>query len=132
MAGVRFDLKEEDVIKLQQAVSKFGEGAEEVIGEYLENEANEIFSESIISLIPVSEKGKKHAKFSAPLTGDMEGVMSLYIHTKKPFHYLYFPDSGEGTSKGDAHEFMEKGVDNQYDTVVNGIIDGLLDKLNNL
>lgn len=132
MAGVNFSIKDEDVERLQQAVKNFGEGAEEVISEYLENNADEIFRDSITLLIPVSDREKKHAKHSAPLTGEMQGKTSLYIHTKKPFHYLYFPDQGEGTSKRNMpHEFMEHGVDNKYDTVVNEMIDRIIEELNN-
>ena len=132
MAGVRFDIKDEGIARLQQAVQNFGEGAEQAISDYLENEANEIFSRSIENLIPVSDRFKVHARNSNPLIGEMQGVSSLYIHTKKPYHYLYFPDQGEGTSKrSPAHEFMEGGVDNQYDTVVNGLIDALIRELNN-
>ena len=131
MAGVNFTIKDEDVERLQKAVQNFGQGAEEAIGNYLGNEADEIFRNAITNLIPVSDRMKKHARNSAPLTGEMTGVTSLYIHTKKPFHYLYFPDQGEGTSKrSPAHEFMEGGVDAQYDTVVNALIDALINELN--
>ena len=131
MAGVNFTIKDEDIERLQKAIQNFGEEAEVVIGDYLKNEADEIFKNAIERLIPVSDKNKKHARSSAPLTGEMIGATSLYIHTKKPFHYLYFPDQGEGTSKGSsAHEFMEGGVDEQYDTVVNALIDVLINKLN--
>lgn len=131
MAGVNFTIKDEDIEKLQKAVQNFGEGAEKVIGNYLENEADEIFRNAIANLIPISDRNKKHAKNSAPLTGEMLSQTSLYIHTKRNFHYLYFPDQGEGTSKGSPpHEFMEGGVDTQYDTVVNALIDALINELN--
>lgn len=127
--GMRFSLDDKDIERLTDAIKAFEGSAEQAIGEYLEGQANEIFKDSIVNLIPVSKQNKRHAKNSAPLTGEMQGNLSLYIHTKKNWHYLYFPDEGEGTSKGQApHDFMGEGVDKEYDTVVNGMLDALINK----
>ena len=129
MAGVKFELDSKDIDRLVGAIKQYEGDAEQALGNYLENEADKIFRPSIENLIPVSDTDKKHARTSAPLTGDMEGNLSLYIHTKKAWHYLYFPDEGEGTSKGQKpHDFMNEGIEKQYDTVVNGMIDALINE----
>ncbi len=127
MAGAAFSLNDDDVNKLIQAIQAYEDNAEDAIGDYLENKVPKIVKPSIQNLIPVSDRKKKHARSSAPFTEDMEGKLSVYIHTKKQWHYLYFPDEGEGTSKGQApHDFMVEGVEQKYDTLVNGILDSLL------
>lgn len=132
MAGVNFTLDDKDIERLTMAIKNFEGDAEQALKGYLENDADKILRPSIENLIPVSDKDKKHAKTSAPLTGDMQGNLSLYIHTKKQWHYLYFPDEGEGTSKGQPpHDFMGEGVEKQYDTVVNGMLDALINQWDN-
>ena len=126
MAGAYFDLESNDIQKLQDAIKQFEGNAEKTINDYLNSEAKEKFINSIINLIPVSEKGINHAKMSEPLKGDMKGNLTLYIHTKTKFNYLYFPQTAEGTSKGKSpNDFMEKGVDAEYDNVINGILEKL-------
>lgn len=131
MAGSYFELNDGDINKLITTIQNYSGNAEKAIGNYLENELPDIAKPSIQNLIPVSDRNKKHAKNSAPFTEDMEGNLSIYIHTKKAYHYLYFPDEGEGTSKGqEPHYFMEEGMERKYDEIVNGLLDSLLNKWN--
>lgn len=129
MAGASFSLNDDDVNKLIEAIQRYEDNAEDAISNYLETEVPSITKPSIQSLIPVSDRNKAHARTSAPFTEDMEGKLSIYIHTKKQWHYLYFPDEGEGTSKGQMpHDFMNQGVENEYDTLVNGLLDSLINE----
>lgn len=131
MAGSYFELNDGDINRLITTIQNYSGNAEKAIGNYLENELPDIAKPSIQNLIPVSDRNKKHAKNSAPFTEDMEGNLSIYIHTKKAYHYLYFPDEGEGTSKGqEPHYFMEEGMERKYDEIVNGLLDSLLNKWN--
>lgn len=128
-----FHLEEEGIERLQKAMADYGEGVGQKIYEYLSTTGDEIFQASITNLIPVSDRAKKHAKHSNPLKSEMQTETTLYIHAPGKYHYLYFPDQGQGTSKGQApHEFMETGVDNRYNQVVNDLIDILIKDLNNL
>ena len=132
MAGVRFTLKDEDANKLIESIKEFAGNAEDVIAQTLENKVADILKTSIEGLIPISNRNKTHAKYSAPFTDDMQGKLSVYIHTKKSYHYLYFPDEGEGTSKGQmAHDFTGEGVENEYDNTVNLLLDALIKEWNN-
>ena len=129
MAGASFSLNDDDVNRLIESIQNFQGSAEDAISEYLKNDLPGIAKPSIQSLIPVSDRNKAHARTSAPFTEDMEGKLSIYIHTKKQWHYLYFPDEGEGTSKGQApHDFMSEGMEKKYDTLVNGLLDSLINE----
>ena len=131
MARANFGMAAEDVEKLQQAIINYGEGAEKTINDFLKTEASNIFTESIVNLIPVSDRDKKHAKDSSPLKAEQKENLALYIHTKSQFNYLYFPQEAEGTSSGKSpNDFMQEGVDAQYDTVVNQMLDKLQNNFN--
>ena len=126
MAGVDFSLKEEDLKKIQEAIMDFGDDAERVINDCLSNEVKELLTNSITNLIPVSPKSKKHAKTSNPLDGKVRNNLTLWIHTKPKYNYLYFPQNAEGTSKGKSpNDFMDKGIDVEYDNAVNIILEKL-------
>ena len=132
MAGVKFDLKDDDIDKLIEAIRDFTGNAEDAIADALENKVAEILKPSIERLIPVSNRNKAHARSSAPFTDEMQGKFSVYIHTKKPWHYLYFPDEGEGTSKGQApHDFTGEGVENEYDNAINILLEALIQEWEN-
>lgn len=127
MAGVDFSLKAEDLEKIQQSIMDFEGDAEKVINDCLNNEVKEMFTKSITNLIPVSDtEKKKHAKTSNPLDGKVRNNLTLWIHTKSKFNYLYFPQNAEGTSKGKSpNDFMDKGIDAEYDNAVNIILEKL-------
>ena len=126
MASVDFSLKTEDLLKIQEAIMDFGNDAESVINDCLANEVKELLTNSITNLIPVSPKSKKHAKTSNPLDGKVRNNLTLWIHTKPKYNYLYFPQNAEGTSKGkQPNDFMEKGINVEYDNVVNIILEKL-------
>lgn len=126
MAGVDFSLKEEDLARIQEAIIDFGDDAESVINGCLANEVKDKFITSITNLIPVSDKNKKHAKSSNPLDGKVRNNLTLWIHTKPKYNYLYFPQNAEGQSKNNSpNDFMEKGIDAEYDNAVNIILEKL-------
>mgnify|MGYP000020662379 FL=1 len=127
MARAVFGLSAEDVERLQQAIMSYGDGAEKVINNYLKNEASNIFTQAIINYIPISNRDKQHAKDSSPLKAEQKENLSLYIHTKTQYNYLYFPQEAEGVHfQGKVpNDFMQHGVDAQYDNVVNNLLEKL-------
>lgn len=129
MSSVKFSIKYEDIERINKAVQECEGNVEDVINEYLKNKAKKKFIDSITNLIPVSKGkypsqiGKIHAKNSKPLTGKLIGNLTLKISTKTEFNYLYFPQMAEGTSEGkQPNDFMEKGIDEVYDNVVNEML----------
>lgn len=127
MSGVDFSLKEEDLGRIQEAIMDFRDDVESVINDCLANEVKELLTNSITNLIPVSDKNKKqHAKTSNPLDGKVRNNLTLWIHTKPKYNYLYFPQNAEGTSKSNSpNDFMDKGIDAEYDNVVNIMLEKL-------
>lgn len=134
MAGINFSLKEEDLQRIQNSIQQFEYDAEKVINDYLDSDAKDKFIASITNLIPVSNVNKRiHAKNSNPLDGKVRNNLTLWIHTKPKFNYLYFPQNAEGTSKGKSpNDFMEKGIDAEYDNVVNGILEKLQNRMEDI
>ena len=130
MSSINFTLKDEDLLKIQEAITDFEGDAEKVINECLANEVKDKFINSITKLIPVSDRSKRHAKTSNPLDGKVRNNLTLWIHTKPQYNYLYFPQNAEGQSKGNSpNDFMDKGIDVEYDNAVNMILDKLQNRL---
>lgn len=130
MSSVEFSLNDDDLKTLQSSIQDFQGNSEDAINQCLENEVKPMLINSIINFIPVSEKNKNHAKYSDPLQGNLNGNLSLLIHTKKKYNYLYFPQEGEGTSKSHGpNDFMGKGIEQQYDNVVNIMLEKIQNKL---
>lgn len=125
MASTKFELKLEDVKRINDIIKSYSGDAEKQINDYLSGPGKIKIINSIVNLIPVSDKDKKHAKDSKPLEG-VNYNLSLTIRSKRQFNYLYFPQMAEGTSKNNTpNDFMEKGVDSIYDSVVNDLIERL-------
>lgn len=127
MAKSYFELSDEDIKRLQDGIKAFGDGAERILNDYLEHEANEIFREEITKLIPVSNRDKKHAKDSNPLKGELTDNLELYIHTKTKYNYLFFPQEAYGVhfEGKEPNDFMSDGVEAKIDNVINGMLDAL-------
>ena len=122
-----FEISSEDIDRLQQAIMNYGNEAEQTINETLNNEAKQVFTNSITNLIPVSNRNKQHARNANPVKGEQKENLSLYLHTPGKWHYLYFPDEAAGSKfAGKApYDFMTKGVEAESDNVINKILDKL-------
>lgn len=59
MASVEFSIKDEDINRINEAITNFEGNAERVINDYLGTQAKEKFIQSITNLIPVSRVNKK-------------------------------------------------------------------------
>lgn len=129
MATSKFEIKQEDLNKIEEAILEYGENSEKVINDYLNSVAKNKFMAAIKDYMPVSNRRKIHAKTSNSIDS-ISYNLALVIKTKSKFNYLYFPQTGEGTSKGKSpNDFMEKGIDKEYDNVINGILDKLKNRI---
>lgn len=130
MASVNFTLDYEDVEKIQKAINNYENNAEDVINKYLHKEGKKELIDSIKNCMPVSnprkgDEGHEHAKESNSLVGKNLNL-GVKITTRPKFNYLIFPMEAIGTSKGkNKNPFMEKGVENVKDNIVNEILDKL-------
>lgn len=124
-----FSLKDEDVERVRKAIKRVGYTSEEVINNYLHNVAGEKISKSITRFIPVSKRKKVHAKdskWSEQKNHNMAVTISNKTTGKKSFYYLYYVATGTGTSKRNGkNDFMKKGMDKEYNNIVNGLIEEL-------
>mgnify|MGYP003303330886 CR=1 FL=1 len=66
------------------------------------------------------------------MQGVQEENLSVTIKNKKPYQYLYFPDTGGFVTNPTGQEFMGRGMDSEVDDVINGMLDKLQTNLNNL
>jgi hypothetical protein len=129
MANAKFELKSEDVEKISKAIAGFEGDAEVAINTYLRDIGRVKMSTAIQNLIPISKVNKKHAKDSDPLKTELFNLV-LTIKTKTKYNYLYFPQTGEGTSEGNGpNDFMQDGIDSIYDNIVNDMLEQIQNKI---
>ena len=130
MSSIEFSLKDDDIKRINDSIMSYGTDAESIINSYLREVASHLAVDSIKIRIPASNKswkGKgKSARSGNPFVTDFVNL-GFKIRSKTAYNYLYFPDQGEGTSKNkNPLEFMDKGLDSVYDTIVDGIIKKLV------
>ncbi len=129
MSSIEFKLKDDDLKKIEQSIMEYGDDAESIINDFLRDYASNMVVDAIVVMIPQSGrmwKGKrKPARSGNPFKTDFINL-GFTIKSKKTYNYLYFPDQAAGTSQGKSPLlFMEKGMDNVYDSIVNGILNKL-------
>lgn len=127
-----------DVTQFERVADKameFSDGAvaESIINDYLGGEGGDIIKERIRGLLPVSGrhwKGKKAAAKSTNPFRKTPGNLSVKIHTKGAYHYLYFPDDGSSTEKHYGNQqFMFEGASKSSDEIAEEIINRLIQRL---
>lgn len=130
----KFELKDKDVERIKQAITKLGDSSESAINKYLHNTGGEKIAKGITNYIPVSKRKKKHAKNSKwykqnnyNLAVGVENSTS----GKNSFYYLYYVATGTGTSKKNGpNDFMKKGMDQEYNDIVNGLVNEIEQNIN--
>lgn len=133
MAKVKteFSLNYADFERIRQAILRCGNTSEPVINNYLHNIGGPNITKSITKFIPRSDRDKIHAKdsnWSEQQNYNLAVNISNSLRGKRgtSFYYLYYVVTGTGTSaKKGPNDFMKKGLNQEYDNVVNGILDDL-------
>lgn len=126
-----FGFKDDDFERIKQAIKRVGDTSENVINKYLHNVAGSNITKSITPFIPKSERGKIHArnsKWSEQDNYNLAVSISNSLKGKRgtSFYYLYYVVTGTGTNyKKGARDFMEQGLNKEY----NNVVDGLLEEL---
>ena len=129
----RFELKYDDVQKLKQSIINFQGNKEDVINDCLRKITGPKVTRSVTDFLPISEKGKRHAKDNKWYDlqyYNLSFVLSNNLKGKRgtSFYYLYYPATGTGHSKKKGpNDFLNKGINKVYDNV----IEDLLNALNN-
>lgn len=129
----RFSLKTEDIERFNEAIKRCGTSSEGAINEYLHGSAGETIARGITKFIPRSDRNKVHARDSKWYTQSNFNLavgVANSIKGKNSAYYLYYVATGTGTSKKNGpNDFMEKGLEKEYDNVVNGVIQKLLENI---
>ena len=133
MASVtsRFDMKIEDIERLQRSIMAIGNGAEKIINQHVHTVTAEQIVEGATRFIPVSKKGKRHAKRNKWWEQKNYNLATAIETSQKgrrgtSFYYLYYVVTGTGTSyeKG-KRDFMSKGLETKYDEIVETLFEEL-------
>lgn len=109
--SARFEFDYLEVKVLEEKLQKLPGQTEKTINDILNKTGVQLVQDNIISRMPISEKKKKHAKFSSPLRAEKFNL-GFEIKPKRQFNYLVFPNNALGTSHSESpQEFMETGLD---------------------
>lgn len=125
--SVKVDYKKWE--EFEEALKDYGGEVEVKINGYLHGKGYDTFERAIRNAIPVSGrswKGKKSSAKSSNSIRDKEpsSNLSVTISTKKPFHYLYFPDDGSTTQHHFGNQqFFEKGVEQQTNHAIEDMVE---------
>ncbi|MGQ4666527.1 hypothetical protein ACUIJN_11915 [Metabacillus halosaccharovorans] len=119
--SVRFELDYKDLEKLQEKFKKVPDEVEKTINSFLHKQGVEIMINDVLADMPISERNKRHARQSKPLTS-VNFNLGFELKPKPRFRYLVFPDKALGTSiNNTAEEFMEKGLNKSTQKIINGL-----------
>ncbi|MCM1115679.1 MAG: hypothetical protein NC397_09305 [Clostridium sp.] len=136
-----YDLNADDWQRLSAQFSSYTGNVEATINDYLHNDAAELLVRGITQFIPVStghanahiryrrkykhKKTTAHAKFTE-WWKEYDFNLSIKITNTKDFYYLYFVEHGLGTSsESGGVDFLELGMENVYQKVIDGIYTAL-------
>lgn len=138
-----FSLKDEDFEKIRKAILRCGTTSEEVLNDYIHNRASEKFIKRMDKYIPVAKIDKTHRSIPIRAKGNkwfeqenynlaVNISNSLKGKRGSSFYYLYYVVTGTGTSEPSKRrsgvggiDFMKKGIDEEYDNVVNEMLSEL-------
>lgn len=112
MANEMFSVEQKGFDELLKRVSGYGAEVENVLNDYLHNEAPKKINPSIVGLVPVSDRNKTHAKNNNPFGRQEDYNLAVKLITSKKYNYLVFPDEALGTSKGNyPQDFTGRGLE---------------------
>ncbi|MGT2682992.1 hypothetical protein [Streptococcus porci] len=118
--------------RLAEAMVKIPNKSEEVVNRVLKNKGTKEVMQGIVGFMPVSDRNKKHAKFSNPLK---ERIFNLGFdivarggaaNKRGSFGYLVFPNEGRGPHNPIAQAFFERGLSDREDIVFDYVLDELI------
>ena len=127
-----FGIKETDIERIRQSILRVGETSENVINDYLHKTAGKNIIKSITPHIPRSERKNvihaRNSNWSNQENFNLAVSISNSLKGKRgsSFYYLYYVVTGTGTNKKKgARDFMSKGLDEEYNNIVKGLLNEL-------
>ncbi|MGU3441227.1 hypothetical protein ACLBXI_14550 [Bacillus cereus] len=117
--------------RLEQNIQKLSNRAEKILNDVLQVKVSPLLECSILGLMPVSKRKKKHAKMFKSLSTINKINLTIMLKPKPKFQYLVFPDLGIGTSIKNAPQlFMERGVKRETNKSIEECNKALLEEIN--
>lgn len=136
-AKTEFGFNYEDFERYKEAVKRVGATSEGVINNYLHNTAGKNIAKSIDQFIPEAKVDETHKFIPIKAKGNKWSEQDNYnlavgisnsLKGKRgtSFYYLYYVATGTGTNarKG-PRNFMEDGLNEEYNNIVNGLVEEL-------
>lgn len=117
--------------EIEAAMKKVPEKAEQQVNKVLHTVGVKETIQSIIGFMPVSNRNKKHAKFSNPLKSAAINLgFRVYARggaskNKGSFGYLVFPNDGLGENNLIEQRFFERGGEKASDKIFKNVMDAL-------
>ncbi|SEB15748.1 hypothetical protein SAMN05421743_12138 [Thalassobacillus cyri] len=115
--SIRYDLDYQEVEKLEEKFRKVPDNVENIINQVLHNEGIKRTTAAITKELPVSNRTKKHAKYSKWSKSEKHNL-GFTVKTKGgaaknpgSFGYLVFPNEGRGPHNPLEQRFMEEGLE---------------------
>ncbi|MGR5966932.1 hypothetical protein ACT7DB_33260 [Bacillus cereus] len=127
----KFSVDYAQMERLEQNVKKLPNRAEKILNEVLQVKVSPLLERSILGLMPVSNRKKKHANTFKSLSTNNKENLTVTLKPKPKFTYLVFPDLGVGTSSKNAPQlFMERGVKRETNKSIEECNKALLEEIN--
>ena len=124
-----FTSEHKEFNNLVKSLSGYGAEVESALNEYVHNEAPQKIKPSIEGLIPVSDRNKVHARYSAPFGRQENYNLAVKLITSKEFNYLVFPDEGLGNSAGKTPlDFTGRGLEAEMPVLIDEMTQLLQEK----
>lgn len=118
--------------KLFEAMQRIPEKSEAIVNNVLRSKGTKEVMQGIVGFMPISNRNKKHAKFSNPLKEQLFNLGFDIVarggaaNKKNSFGYLVFPNEGRGSHNPVAQEFFQKGLSDRESIVLDYIVDELV------
>lgn len=129
MRKIEFNMDAKDMERIKETIEKLPYHSEKIINNYLRNEGEKILINEITNKMPISKKGKKHARTHKWFQIKFYNL-SIVVTTASQYYYLYFVNEGSGTSKeGRYIDFLEDGGAKASKKIAEGIIKKLDENL---
>lgn len=128
----RLYIDSDDFEKVEAAIKRFGEGAEDVITETLHDSGESIYQDINPLIHPSDRRFKGHRSSATTSSWPHYGIdkpLEVSVGTKSKFHYLYFPDDGSNTDRHRGNQqFFKRGGDIAAPRIVSQCLDALASK----
>lgn len=127
----RYELDFSKSVEIEKKMALIPDKSEKLVNEVLKTKGTKRMIDSIVDVMPKSNKNKKHAKDSNPLKYRMRNlgfeIVAKGGAASRPgsFGYLVFPDEGRGPHNPIEQAFFRRGGELAEEAVQDDVIEAL-------